>query len=174
MCLSVCLSCPIGHSHSYVIAMVTVNCTLPLKLNNIRLSLKCQVVVLHSAGSESVLKEGLPEECQSACVCALTKLQEVSDSILSGDITMRDLSTITQQSQKFQALCDAVQGRHTICTFEYSSVEKNLSLRTEEFEEFSRYKSYLLNLLSHLNMPEISHTFPGLFTAMALHSSLSS
>ncbi len=124
-------------------------------------------MVLHSAGSESVLKEGLPEECQSACVCALTKLQEVSDSILSGDIMMRDLSTITQQRQKFQTLCDAVgvRGKHTICTFEYSSVEKNLSLRTEEFEEFSRYKSYLLNLLSHLNILEVSHTFPGLFTA---------
>ena len=93
--------------------------------------------------TKSKLKEGLPQECQVACLCALTKFHEISDSIQRGDINIEQLHIIKLNQEQMKRLCDA--DKQTDLTF--STVQQRL----EEFQMFERNKGHLFYLCSQLH-----------------------
>ncbi len=124
------------------------------------------------AGSDSVLKRSLPEECQSACVCALTKLQELFDNIQSGNISMRDLRKIMKCEEKVKVLYESVgvQSGQAIRNVAYSKVHGYLNLRKSEYEHFTSIRSYLLNLAKYLTISG-EPILPGRFLCRVLYLS---
>lgn len=108
----------------------------------------------NTTGSESKLKEGLPDECQVACLCALTKFQEVCGRVQSGDISMSELHKIKGNSEQMKRLCAAVtvqgdkkEGRQ----LSFNTVQGALQQRLEEFSTFEQKRSYLSHLCTHLS-----------------------
>ena len=109
---------------------------------------------LNTTGSESKLKEGLPDECQVACLCALTQFQEVCGRVQSGDIPMSELRKIKGNSEQMKRLCAAatVQGdKKEGKQLSFNTVQGALQQRLKEFSSFEQKRSYLSHLCNHLS-----------------------
>ena len=109
------------------------------------------VYLLNFTESKSKLKEGLPRECQIACLCALSKFQEVSGQVQSGDITVKQLHKIESNQEQMKRLCDAATPQDKETDLTYNTVSHALQQRLEEFQTFERNKGHLLHLCSQLH-----------------------
>ena len=106
------------------------------------------------AGSESQLKRGLPDECQIACLCALTKFQEVCGRVQSGDIPMSELQKISDNDEQMKRLCAAVtvQGdKKESGQLSFKAIQSALHQRLQEFHAFDQHRSCLSHLCNHLS-----------------------
>ena len=97
-------------------------------------------------GSTSVLKKGMPEESQAACLCALSKFNEVCDSLKTGDITVGDLWMIAGNRDRMQRLCRAVTSSGSKEGNSYDSLNILLQARLIEFRTFQDYKTMHLKI----------------------------
>ena len=100
---------------------------------------------------QSKLKEGLPQECELACLCALSKFQEISGQVQSGDITVKQLQKIESHQEQMKRLCAAATPQDKETDLTYSTVSHALHQRLEEFETFKRNKRHLFHLCSQLH-----------------------
>ena len=53
--------------------------------------------------------EGLSQECQIACVCAVSKFRDICEHIQSGNITVLDLHKMSTHRELVERLCKAVE-----------------------------------------------------------------
>jgi len=101
------------------------------------------------SGSESKLKEGLPQECQEACICALTKFQDVYDHMQKRSISVTELWKIKENEKQVRRLCEAAiayEGKKENGHLLYEAVDCVLSQIVEEFDAFKEHRSHLLHL----------------------------
>ena len=113
-----------------------------------------QLHLNNTTGSESKLKEGLPDECEVACLCALTTFQDVCGKVQSGDIPMSELRKIKGNSEQMKRLCAAatVQGdKKEGKQLSFNTVQGALQQRLEEFSTFEQKRFYLSHLCNHLS-----------------------
>ena len=108
------------------------------------------VYLFNFTESKSKLKEGLPPECQMACLCALSKFQEISGQVKSGNITIIQLHKIKSNQEQMKRLCAAATPQDKEADLTYSTVSHALQQRLEEFQTFERSKGHLFNLGSQL------------------------
>ena len=57
----------------------------------------------------SILKAGLPEPCQDACVCAVSKLDYVAKQLQTGEISILELQMIHNSQLEMKQLCEAAE-----------------------------------------------------------------
>ncbi len=84
---------------------------------------------VHYVGNECLLKEGLSPECQLACVCAMSKLRYICEIVLSGKITVSDLSKISENKELMDRLCKAAEYEE----FTATTVSEVLNQRLDEY-----------------------------------------
>ena len=101
--------------------------------------------------SKSKLKEGLPRECQFACLCALSKLQEICGQIQNGNITVEELHKIKSSQGQMKRLCAAAAHQDEQTELAFNAVSGALHQRLEEFQTFERNKDCLFHLCNHLH-----------------------
>ena len=117
--------------------------------------------ILHSdrvfflLGSESRLKEGLPQECQEACLCALSALQDVCYCMKMRSITVTELTKIKGSHGQLRRLCEAATAHGGNMELSYKAVDSAFSQIIEEFDAFEEYRFYLSHLCSKLNTPKV-------------------
>ena len=98
----------------------------------------------------SILKAGLPPSCQSACFCAISKLEELSKQLHTGDITILDLQKIQKSLPEMKRLCDAAEeqkSRH----MSYAQMSLDLPLRIKEYDFFEKQNGILHHLCQKLS-----------------------
>ena len=103
------------------------------------------------AESKSRLKEGLPQECQMACLFALSKFQEVSRQVQSGDISVEQLHKMESSKKQMKRLCAAATPQDMETDLAYNTVSHALHQRLEEYQMFERNKRNLFHLCSQLH-----------------------
>ena len=109
-----------------------------------------------STESKSKLKEGLPQECQLTCVCALSLFREVCDQMQTRSITVTELQKIKNNQEQMKRLCEAatVSGDSKESgQFSYKAVDSVLSQIMEEFGVFEDHLSHLSHLCA--NIPDV-------------------
>lgn len=107
-------------------------------------------------GSKSKLKEGLPQECQIACLCALSGFQVVCDDMQKRSISVTDLQKIKDNHEQMKRLCEAATAHgdsKESGQLSYKAVNSALSQIMEEFKEFEEHQSHLSHLCS--NIPDV-------------------
>ena len=114
-------------------------------------------VILFSEGT-SKLKEGLPEKCQVACSCAISRLEEVFKQLQEGEITIVDLQKIKDKSEQMKRLCEAASAdqkkdKRREGEMSYDAMFEAVKQRIEEFEKFKQHKGYLLSLCQKIQPP---------------------
>ena len=106
-------------------------------------------------GSESRLKEGLPQECQEACLRALSALQDVCNCMKMRSITVTKLTKIKGRHGQLRRLCEAATAHGENMELSYEAVDSAFSQIIEEFDAFEEYRFYLSHLCSKLNTPKV-------------------
>ena len=122
-------------------------------------------------GSESRLKEGLPQECQEACLCALSALQGVCYCMKMRSITVTELTKIKGRHGQLRRLCEAATAHGENMELSYEAVDSAFSQIIEEFDAFEEYRFYLSHLCSKLNTPKVQGKFIN-YTIDLYHSPL--
>ena len=108
---------------------------------------------MHNLGGSSKLKEGLPEECQLACSCAVSQLEEVSKQLEKGSITILDLHKIEEKQQQMKRLCESASAQQTAnmpVEITYERMIFTVGQRMEEFESFKKQQGNLLHLCHNI------------------------
>ena len=107
--------------------------------------------------SKSKLKEGLPRECQFACLCALNKLQDIYGQIQNGNVTIKELHNIKSNKGQMKRLCAAAthQDNQTELAFACSALHQRL----EEFQTFERNRDCLFHLCNELHGDDIQGNY---------------
>ena len=106
--------------------------------------------------SDSKLKEGLPKECEIACVYALTTFQVVCDDMQKRSISVTDLQKIKNNHEQMKRLCEAATAHGNSKEsgqLSYHTVNSALSQIMEEFNGFEEHRSHLSHLCS--NIPDV-------------------
>ena len=117
----------------------------------------CTGLYILYPGSESKLKEGLPKECQIACICALCKFQDVCDHMQKRNISVAELQKIKDNHEQMKRLCEAANTAHGDSKesgqLSYKGVNSALSQIMEEVKVFEECRSQLSHLC--LNIPDV-------------------
>lgn len=103
--------------------------------------------------SNSKLKQGLPDECQLACSCAVTMFEDVCKNIQKGDIPMEEMQKIKQKSSQMKRLCEAVSlpgDEKRKQNMSFTDIDCVVEQRMQEFKVFEEYKGQLCQLCSHI------------------------
>ena len=106
--------------------------------------------------SKAKLKEGLPKECQIACVRALSAFQVVCDDMQKRSISVTELQKIKNNHEQMKRLCEAATTHgdsKESGQLLYHTVNSALSQIMEEFNEFEEHQSHLSYLCS--NIPDV-------------------
>ena len=143
-------TCCIGiYGHNSLGYMVRFN------LANLSDSLYTVCVLKPNPGSKSKLKEGLPQECQIACLCALSGFQVVCDDMQKRNISVTELQKIKDNHEQMKRLCEAATAHDSKESgqLSYKAVNSALSQIMEEFKVFKEHQSHLSHLCS--NIPDI-------------------
>ena len=104
-------------------------------------------------GSNSKLKAGLPDECQFACVTALSLFQDVFDRLQTHSVSITELQKIKDNLGQMKRLCGAATARKGSGQLSYKAVDSALSQIMEEFDAFEEHRSHLSHLC--LNIPDV-------------------
>lgn len=120
------------------------------------------VLFLLPAESDSKIKDGLSDPCATLCACAQSQLQDVCESLLSGNITMENVRMINDNWNQMQQLCTAsfvkaksTETEQTGIRLSYETVQQALNKRLEEFESFCVVHNQLLRLCNDLVANEV-------------------
>ena len=92
------------------------------------------------------MKEGLPENCVLACICAESQFQLISSQLNEGTITVMDLEKIQLRYEQMKRLIKAVQKAHSRC-----DVYHPLNLRLQELRVYHEQKKYLENVCQRID-----------------------
>ena len=107
-------------------------------------------------GSNSKLKAGLPDECQFACVTALSMFQDVFDRLQTHSVSITELRKIERNLGQMKRLCEAATAHKGSGQLSYKAVDSALSQTMEEFKAFKKYWSRLSHFC--LNIPDVQGT----------------
>ena len=106
-------------------------------------------------GESLKLKEGLPEECQMACRCAIRKLEEVYNQLEMGDITIIDVQKIKEEDQQMKKLCESTSAQQKEANQSvvrtYEALIFTVQQRMQEFEIFREQQGTLLHLCQKIH-----------------------
>ena len=107
-------------------------------------------------GSKSKLKEGLPQECQIACLCALSGFQDVCNHMQKRSISVTELQKIKDNHEQMKRLYEAATAHgdsEESGQLSFQAVNSALSQIMEEFKVFEERRSHLSHLCS--NIPDV-------------------
>ncbi len=91
----------------------------------------------------SPLHAGLQPECQIACFCAATKVEELCTQLQQGSISLYDLQKMKTKEVRLRRLCEALTYRRDK-KLSIDSVLSCIDKRLDEFEKFSlRKQAYI-------------------------------
>ena len=99
------------------------------------------------------MKEGLPQECQIACLCALSGFQDVCDHMQKRNISVTELQKIKDNHEQMKRLCEAATAHgdsEESGQLSYKAVNSALSQIMEEFKAFEEHRSHLSHLCSNI------------------------
>ena len=100
------------------------------------------------------MKEGLPQECQIACLCALSGFQDVCDHMQKRNISITELQKIKDNHEQMKRLCEAATAHgdsEENGQLSYKAVNSALSQIMEEFKVFEEHRSHLSHLCSNIS-----------------------
>ena len=100
---------------------------------------------LSSIGSESLLKDGLPEECRVVCACASSKFEEICNRLEKANVSFKELRKMKDKEKQVQRLCEAVTESEN-SQLSYEKVVCSLNQRLKEFSHFSRRRQAYLEI----------------------------
>ena len=107
-------------------------------------------------GSNSKLKAGLPDECQFACITALSLFQDVFDRLQTHSVSITELRKIKCNLGQMKRLCGAATAHKSSGQLSYKAVDNALSQIMEELDAFEKHRFHLSHLC--LNIPEVQGT----------------
>ena len=94
------------------------------------------------------------------CVCALSSLAEVCHRVISGDILVHELTTISHKESQMNKLCVAAEpseqkgderkSSHAVVVPPYDLVKMHLDMRLKELKYFNKYHDQLEYFLEHM------------------------
>ena len=67
----------------------------------------CDYFLILGVESNSELKEAQSEDSKLICMCALSKLVDVCHRVISGEITVQELRTLSLKKSQMSKLCEA-------------------------------------------------------------------
>ena len=102
-------------------------------------------------GGKSKVKDGLNDQCISACKAAVRRLRNVCEELESGEIIVKELLITKEREHHLVMLCSAAM-QPSISYF--SSAQCNLKKRLNELEHYHHHCKLLRHLLSIGNLPE--------------------
>ena len=89
----------------------------------------------------------LPDRSDVLCTCAVSTLEDVCRSILSGDITVKELHKITKRMDHMERLCSATKsGNLEKKGKAYDTIVAAIKTRLHEYEAFTNRKNLLGSL----------------------------
>lgn len=98
------------------------------------------------------MKDGLPENCQVICACAVSKLEEVRKNLQSRKVTILELRKIAEQKTQMQRLFEAASTQQNEANKSVDlSYETVLQLRIEEFKYFTEQQGDLWHLCLNIH-----------------------
>ena len=108
------------------------------------------------ADSEAMITRGevkgqtrscLPDRSDVLCTCAVSTLEGICQSILSGDITVKELHKITSRMDHMEKLCSAMKsGNLEKKGKEYDVIMDAIKARLREYKAFTNRKNLLGSL----------------------------
>jgi len=108
-----------------------------------------------SEGSSN-LRAGLPNDCQLACVCANSKLDEVFVKLETRKVTILELQKIEKQQTQMKYLCEAASIQQNEVSKSFSLSNKAIvKRRIEEFKCFEEQQGVLQHLCLCLQIYKI-------------------
>ena len=113
-----------------------------LLCSNIRLCFALSILLC--SGGSSKAKDGLPDNCKLACSCAISLLESVSQQLMQGCITFKELEDIDKNIGQMERLCDSVQNKTE--KFVKGRVHTFVKLRLGEFQAFQEQLGHLQHL----------------------------
>ena len=132
--------------------------SIVVRLNSMYQSLSAEMVCLIctyiiSTGSNSNLREGLPQECQLACGHALSQFRKVCNQMQTRSITVTELRKIKNNQEQMKRLCEAatVSGDKESGQLSYEAVDSALSQIMEEYDVFEEHLSHLSHLCANIS-----------------------
>ena len=112
----------------------------------------------------------MPESCQMVCSCAVSKLEDISRQLFSGEVSMLDLQKIRDKQQQMKRLCDATKQTNLGKNVLYEVLSNAMPLRLEEFESVKKQQSFLLHLCTRIHH-EVKGTLSSIrFIGLILHA----
>ena len=95
----------------------------------------------------------LPEQSSILCGCAISTLDSVCNSILSGCLTVKDLQTIARKMDQMEKLCSAAKSSSLDKKGkEYDRIKTALETRLTEYRAFSNRRELLGNLCNGIDV----------------------
>ena len=113
------------------------------------------LLFVHNPDGHSKLKDGLPEECQIACSCAISQLEEVSRQLQKGAVTILDIQKMIQKEEQMKRLCESArsQQKKTDESVEitYEALISTVDQRMQELRSFKEQQGTLLHLCQSIH-----------------------
>ena len=100
------------------------------------------------------MKLGLSQECEIACLCALSKFKEVCGRLRNGDITVNELKMIEKLSKNMERLCEAVTRFSAEEGLSSDALRLTLQQRLREFQTFEHYRQMYVKICDWIPSPE--------------------
>lgn len=108
----------------------------------------------------SNLRAGLPDDCQLACVCANSKLDELFQKLETRKVTILELQKIEKQPTQMKYLCEAASTQQNEVSKSVPvSYEAIVKPRIEEFKCFEKQQGVLQRLCLCLQIHKIHGTY---------------
>ena len=111
-------------------------------------------IILFIAEGHPVLMSHLPQSCQSACSCAVYKLENILHRLHTGNISNMELKEIEGGQDGIKLLCEATyekdkaEGRSEISSS--TGWRNTLTKRLQEYEEFEKQRKFLSVLCQNI------------------------
>ena len=105
----------------------------------------CSVLYVANAGSTSKIKDGLNNQCITACKAAVSRLAHVCGQLASGEILVKELLRANKREHHLVLLCEAAG---------QPSVVANLKQRNQELEAYHSHCKLLHHMLAKAELPD--------------------
>ncbi len=116
----------------------------------------CVYMYFYCADSEAMITRGevkgqarscLPDRSDVLCTCAVSTLEGICQSILNGDITVKELHKVTSRMDHMEKLCSATKsGNLEKKGKEYDMIMAAIKARLMEYKAFTNRKNLLGSL----------------------------
>ena len=104
------------------------------------------------------MRDGLPEECHVACVCASTKFEEICRRLEKGEVSLNELHRIKEKEKQVKRLCETVTG----AGLSYDAVLSILKQRLNEYNYFSSRRHTYLGICNWISDPKYPRRIEGI------------